>query len=274
MTESVVAATDVEVPVDPDRAFRIFTEEIDDWWVRSPTTFMDGGRARGRRIEPGVGGRLLEVYDDAAGDVLELGRITVWEPGKRLVLETPDETEADFRFEATGSGTRVSVEHRLLPGRDPKMHVVGGMDAMVDFFAERACDPEHVSWAQRDLPRVSPVLWYADVQASGRWLLDVFGLQGRMPEPGRLPPDFPVPLTLCGATVIVRGFDAGDARPRPLADHEVYAYVDDLAGHYAHAVAGGASIVREPATYGDRTYVAEDVEGHRWTFAQARPTQR
>ena len=119
MTESAVAATDVEVPVDPDRAFRIFTEEIDDWWVRSPTTFMDGGRARGRRIEPGVGGRLLEVYDDAAGDVLELGRITVWEPGKRLVLETPDETEADFRFEATGSGTRVSVEHRLLPGRDP-----------------------------------------------------------------------------------------------------------------------------------------------------------
>ena len=95
-----------------------------------------------------------------------------------------------------------------------------------------------------------------------------------MPEPGRLPPDFPVPLTLCGATVIVRGFDAGDARPRPLADHEVYAYVDDLDGHYAHAVAGGASIVREPATYGDRTYVAEDVEGHRWTFAQARPTQR
>ena len=55
MTESAVAATDVEVPVDPDRAFRIFTEEIDDWWVRSPTTFMDGGRARGS-VRPLLGG--------------------------------------------------------------------------------------------------------------------------------------------------------------------------------------------------------------------------
>src|SRR5206468_28082 len=171
MTEATVAATEVEVPVDPDRAFRIFTEEIDDWWVRSPTTFMDGGRALARRIEPGVGGRLLEVYDDATGDALELGRITAWEPGKRLVFETPDLTEAEFRFEATRTGTRVSVEHRLLPGREPGMKVVGGMEAMVDFFAERACDPAHVSWAKRDLPRVSPVLWYGDVHTSGRWLI-------------------------------------------------------------------------------------------------------
>jgi hypothetical protein len=27
-------------------------------------------------------------------------------------------------------------------------------------------------------------------------------------------------------------------------------------------------------TYGDRSYVAEDLAGHEWTFAQARPAQQ
>ena len=42
------------------------------------------GRALAMRCETGVGGRLLEVYDDASGDTLELARITAWEPGRRL----------------------------------------------------------------------------------------------------------------------------------------------------------------------------------------------
>jgi uncharacterized glyoxalase superfamily protein PhnB len=40
--------------------------------------------------------------------------------------------------------------------------------------------------------------------------------------------------------------------------------------HYARARAAGAKIVGEPEDqfYGDRTYAAEDLDGHRWTFAQ------
>src|SRR5918998_1093635 len=57
------------------------TDEIDAWWVRGPINFFDASRATAMRIEAGVGGRVLEVYDDASGDSLELGRITVWEPG-------------------------------------------------------------------------------------------------------------------------------------------------------------------------------------------------
>ena len=269
MTEPVITAA-VVVPVDPDTAFRIFTEEIDDWWVRSPTSFYDGGRARGKRIEPGVGGRWLEVYDDG---VLVLGTITAWEPGRRLVMETSDETSADFRFEPAEGGTRVSVEQRLLPGRDPEKRVAGTMEAMVTFFAERASDPHHVSWAQRDLPRVCPVLSYSDPIAAARWLIDVFGLEGRAPEAGKLPPDFPMPFSLCGGVVIVLGTGSVPTRGQT-PDHMVYAYVDDLDAHFARAREGGAVIVREIATYGDRTYVAEDLEGHRWTFAQARPTQQ
>jgi len=71
-TDRVTAS--VEVSVDPETAFRIYTEEIDAWWVRGPVNFFDGGRAAAMRFEPGVGGRYLEVYDDAAADALEIGR--------------------------------------------------------------------------------------------------------------------------------------------------------------------------------------------------------
>jgi uncharacterized glyoxalase superfamily protein PhnB len=50
-------------------------------------------------------------------------------------------------------------------------------------------------------------------------------------------------------------------------------YVDDLDAHLARAEAAGAKIVRGIHKTGYRAYVAEDVEGRRWTFAQARPGQ-
>lgn len=51
-----------------------------------------------------------------------------------------------------------------------------------------------------------------------------------------------------------------------------WAYVDDLDAHFAHAKAAGAAIVSEIQQQGYRAYTAEDLEGHRWTFAQAPPT--
>jgi hypothetical protein len=75
-------------------AFTAFTDEIDSWWVRGPINFFDSGRAVAMRIEPGVDGRILEIYDEERGDALELGQITVWEPGARLVYRSlVDETE-------------------------------------------------------------------------------------------------------------------------------------------------------------------------------------
>jgi hypothetical protein len=41
------------------------------------------------------------------------------------------------------------------------------------------------------------------------------------------------------------------------------AYVDDLGAHFAHAKASSTAY---------RAYTAEDLEGRRWTFPQARPT--
>lgn len=43
----------------------------------------------------------------------------------------------------------------------------------------------------------------------------------------------------------------------------------DLDAHCEHARSVGAQIVAEPEEqfYGDRTYRAADLEGHRWTFS-------
>jgi hypothetical protein len=64
VTDRAASAT-VKVAVEPMSAFTAFTDEIDSWWVRGPINFFDSGRAVAMRIEPGVGGRVLEVYDEA-----------------------------------------------------------------------------------------------------------------------------------------------------------------------------------------------------------------
>ena len=95
MTETQSRSSEVTVGVDPHIAFTAFTEEMDLWWVRGPINFYDSSRAVAVRCEPGVGGRLLEVYDDARGDWLELGRITIWEPGRSHRLAELHRRRAD-----------------------------------------------------------------------------------------------------------------------------------------------------------------------------------
>jgi uncharacterized protein YndB with AHSA1/START domain len=110
----------VEVAVDPATAFDVFTAEIDAWYRRGPHSWKHPERAVGIRIEPGVGGRLLEVHDEATGEGFKTGRILVWEPGVRLVFADlvssapPDLTEVEVRFDPTPEGTRVTLEHRGL----------------------------------------------------------------------------------------------------------------------------------------------------------------
>jgi predicted enzyme related to lactoylglutathione lyase len=61
--------------------------------------------------------------------------------------------------------------------------------------------------------------------------------------------------------------------PADLPTHEVWVAVDDLDAHLARAEAGGAKIVQPIRQTGFRAYVAEDLEGRRLTFTQARPGQ-
>jgi hypothetical protein len=107
----------IEVSVEPTTAFAIFTEEIDRWWRPSPLNWNDPSRAIGMRFEPYVGGRLIEVYDRSTGEGFESGRITVWEPGERLVFlyrdagHEIDDTQVEVRFEPIDGGTKVTLEH-------------------------------------------------------------------------------------------------------------------------------------------------------------------
>ncbi|HEY8377370.1 MAG TPA: SRPBCC domain-containing protein [Nannocystis sp.] len=110
----------VSVAVPPALAFQIFTEEIDLWWRRG-RKFRVAGANRGIiHIEPHVGGRLFESFTDGEKTrVVETGRVLVWEPPTRLVLEwrvvnfAPDErTEVEVVFAESGAGTLVTVRHR------------------------------------------------------------------------------------------------------------------------------------------------------------------
>jgi hypothetical protein len=124
------------VAVDPETAFEVFTGEIDAWWGRGPRFRWKPHRGGTLRFEPGVGGRLVEVYDEAAGDLFEVGRVLVWENPSRLVFEfrarnfEPDQvTEVEVSFERVEQGTRVTVEHRgwdALPPDHPARHGLEG----------------------------------------------------------------------------------------------------------------------------------------------------
>jgi uncharacterized protein YndB with AHSA1/START domain len=119
-------ARTVEVAVDPLTAFEVFTAEIGDWYVGGPWSWNDPERAVGIRIEPGVGGRWVEVWDEATGDGFEIGRVLAWEPGRRLLVSyrsrwLPPEppTEIEVRFTPVDAGTRVVLEHRGLDRLPP-----------------------------------------------------------------------------------------------------------------------------------------------------------
>jgi uncharacterized protein YndB with AHSA1/START domain len=112
----------VDVAVDPATAFEVFTDEIGEWYRSGPHSWNDPDRAVGIRFEPGVGGRWIEVWDEATGEGYELGRVRAWEPGERLVVSYRNvhlppavETEIEVRFEPLRPGrTRVTLEHRGL----------------------------------------------------------------------------------------------------------------------------------------------------------------
>jgi uncharacterized glyoxalase superfamily protein PhnB len=259
------ASAAVEVAMEPKRAFAAFADEIDSWWVRGPINFFDASRATEMRIEPGVGGRVLEIYDGAEGDVLELGEITVWEPGAQLTYRSlVDDTEVEVRFEAVDGGTRVSVKQTVLPGGERAFLfwpvALGWLGSWCD-------EPD----ARGEIARLSIALHYEDPAAAARWLERVFqlGSWSGIPAEGEEPEW--IELHHGNVAVLLFGLDRPPLHDAPVT-HTPWAYVDDLDAHFTHAKGAGANIVSEIQEHGYRAYTAEDLEGRRWTFAQARPT--
>ncbi len=129
MTSKVFLA--LRVPADPLRTFEVFTQEIALWWQPSGLFQVSIAKGDGRlAFEPGVGGRLYTTFDD--GSTFEIGRVSVWEPGQRLVFawrqanfSAEQSTEVEVTFEAVEDETRVSIEHRAwdtIPQRHAARH--------------------------------------------------------------------------------------------------------------------------------------------------------
>lgn len=111
----------VTVPIDRERAFALFTEEIGSWWPTEDYKISEGPVTE--VFEPREGGRWYELAEDGSESIV--GTVLAWEPPSRLVISwrlTPEwkfepdlerATRVEVVFEEQdGGATRVSLEHR------------------------------------------------------------------------------------------------------------------------------------------------------------------
>lgn len=112
MSSRILVSLRIAAP--PDVVFDAFVDDIALWW-RPNTLFSFTPRSPG--VMAFEDGRLIERLP--SGKVFEVGVVSVWERGARLVFGwrqatfTPEmSTEVEVRFEAVSQETRVTVEHR------------------------------------------------------------------------------------------------------------------------------------------------------------------
>lgn len=119
-------------------------------------------------------------------------------------------------------------------------------------------------------PRLSPVVYYERAETLD-WLADTFGLEVRVRIPDAQGRVVHGELFLDDARIIVGQPVAARNWTTPdragVNTQSVFAVVDDVDEHYAHATSCGATILLPPEDmHGDRRYLAADPEGHHWWF--------
>jgi uncharacterized glyoxalase superfamily protein PhnB/uncharacterized protein YndB with AHSA1/START domain len=275
----------MQVDVPPAAAFEIFTGEIASWWRPLMRNRFRADRNAVMRFEPGEGGRLIE---DANGDVFEVGRIQVWEPGKRLVFDwklpnfqAGEKSEVEVQFQPKGSGTLVTLEHRGfqdLPKDHPARH--GQSDDLV--YGRRLASwwdnilgdlqawvRQHQSPGATSAPYIraghSPVtptlivsdvakfLEFAEKGLGGEVVNQLRNLDGSLGH---------TELRLFGQ-ILTCGQGRAEWKPMPAA---FSVYVPDCDAVFQRCVAAGGKVLYEPAThdYGDRSGGIEDPVGNYW----------
>lgn len=142
-----VAMAEVVVDATPADAFSIFTDEVGLWWRIGTPYWNDPERGVSVRLEPYLGGRFLELHDIEAAEGFEVGRVTAWEPGRRLALTWTQvgwpegaTTDVEIRFEAFEDGTRVRLQHTGFERIPDATSFIGGYDAgwkeLLGWYAE------------------------------------------------------------------------------------------------------------------------------------------
>ena len=134
--------------------------------------------------------------------------------------------------------------------------------------------------------RIIPMVAYKDAAAAIDWLVEAFGFaehrERYVIEDGTIGH---AELELGGEIVMLATPNREYQSPRahregmhvnrswldgPYVVNGVHVEVDDVDARHARAVPAGATVLRAPEEpgIGFRIYTAEDLEGHRWMFAQ------
>ena len=136
----------VTVPLEPARAFELFTTGIGEWWPIESK--FARGPVQSLVFEGRPDGRVYEI--DVDGVIVDYARVRVWEPPDRVVVawfvqpELGPPTEVEVRFTKEGAGCRVDLEHRGFEnygdevGRKQRDSYAGGWPGVLDLFAARA----------------------------------------------------------------------------------------------------------------------------------------
>ena len=135
-------------------------------------------------------------------------------------------------------------------------------------------------------PRIAPAIFYDDAAEAIDWLCRVFGFEVRLKVEGEGGSIEHSELVYGGGLIMIGSVPVRESRTPPFPcksprsidganTQSLCVCVDDADAHCEKARAEGAKIVQEPVTddYGedywaDRSYQAEDLEGHRWWFMQ------
>lgn len=122
---------------------------------------------------------------------------------------------------------------------------------------------------------VTAYVSYRHPEAAYSWLEAAFGLEPKIYVTDDQGVAVHAEMTFRGQTIGVSGVKRErSAAPADVGGRNTQTVhlqlVDDIDGHHFRAVAAGAEIIRplETQAYGDRTYMALDLEGHVWSFGQ------
>lgn len=144
MIEPIRLGLDLACP--PDHAFEVWTGRIGQWWPADHTVTGDPDLTI--VLEGRPGGRIFERTAD--GTEHDWGKVTVWEPPRRLVYlwhlkrDPGEATEVEIRFLGRGVGsTRVEIEHRgwerlRTAGEDWRDRNRGGWATLLPHYVEAA----------------------------------------------------------------------------------------------------------------------------------------
>jgi uncharacterized glyoxalase superfamily protein PhnB len=112
----------------------------------------------------------------------------------------------------------------------------------------------------------SPVLAVHDLDRSAAWFCSVLGCERSDPDPGNWV------FCTAGAVTFMLGRCPAALPASALEDHNYVAYlqVDSVDAFHAHALAGGAQVLKPPTDepWGEREMALRSPDGHRFMLGQ------